>query len=86
MSLLPTILLLVPAEWLSESATFDRLMRAFAPWIRRHGRLLLAGLLVVGAGSVIGLFRLQPMSDNRLLESGDLPSLALQERIADEHA
>jgi len=85
MTLLPTILLLVPAEWLSESAAFDRVMRAFAPWTRRHGRLLLAGLLIVGAGSVIGLFRLQPMSDNRLLESGDLPSLALQERIADEH-
>jgi len=84
-SLLPAILLLVPERWLSESAAFDRLMQAFPPWIAKRGGLVLGFFLVIGAASVVGLFRLQPMSDNRLLESGDLPSLVLQERVAREH-
>lgn len=84
-SLLPAILLIVPEKWLAKSAAFDRPMRAFAPWLREHGKLVLFCFILAGAVSAFGLSRLQPMSDNRLLESGDLPSLALQERIAEEH-
>ncbi len=84
-SLLPAILLLTPRNWLTRNAMFDRPIRRLAPWLRGHAGLVTTVFLLAGAASLAGVLRLESMDDNRLLESGDLASLHLQERIAEEH-
>lgn len=84
-SLLPAILLLTPRNWLTRSAMFDRPIRRLAPWLRGHAGLVTTVFLLAGAASLAGILRLESMDDNRLLETGDLASLHLQERIAEEH-
>ena len=84
-AVLPSILMLSPARWLTRSAMFDRPIRRVAPLLRAHGRYIAVLLLVTGAASAFGISRLESLDDNRLLESGDLTSLEFQERIAREH-
>lgn len=84
-SLLPAILLLSPARWLTRNAVFDGPIRRLAPILRAHAGPLAALILLTGLASLYGISRLESLDDNRLLESGDLESLALQNRIADEH-
>lgn len=84
-SMLPAILLLSPARWLTRSALFDQPIRRLAPFLKAHAGLLAALIVMIGAASFYGMTRLEALNDNRLLESGDLESIALQERIATEH-
>lgn len=84
-SMLPAILLLAPERWLRRDAIFDQPIRRLAPLLRAHAGPLAVILVLVGIVSAYGITRLGAMNDNRLLESGDLESLALQERIAAEH-
>ncbi len=84
-SMLPAILLLARTRWLTRSAVFDQPMRRLAPFLRSHAGLLAAIIVMLGALSFYGITQLEALNDNRLLESGDLESLALQDRIADEH-
>ena len=84
-SLLPAILLLTPEKWLTRRAAFDEPIRTLAHSLRKRAGPLAALFLVMGVLSFVGITRLESIDDNRLLESGDLPSLELQERIAQEH-
>jgi predicted RND superfamily exporter protein len=84
-SMLPAILLLSPTRWLTRIALFDRPIRRLAPFLKAHAGLLAALIVMIGAASFYGITRLEALDDNRLLESGDLESIALQERIATEH-
>lgn len=84
-TLLPTILLLAPRKWLTRTAVFDHPIRRLAGWLRGHAGLVTIVFLLAGAASLAGLSQLESIDDNRLLESGDLASLRLQDRIADEH-
>ena len=84
-AVLPSVLMLSPSRWLTRDAPFDQPIRRLAPLLRAHGKYIAALLLVTGAASAFGIARLESLDDNRLLESGDLPSLAVQERIAAEH-
>ena len=84
-ALLPAILLLVPEGWLARGAVLDPPMRTLGTRLQERARPLLAAFLLLGAVSAYGISQLELLSDNRLLESGDLPSLILQDRIAEEH-
>lgn len=84
-AVLPSVLMLSPARWLTRDAPFDRPIRRLAPLLRANGKYIAALLIVTGAAAAFGIARLESLDDNRLLESGDLPSLAVQERIAREH-
>jgi predicted RND superfamily exporter protein len=84
-SLLPAILLLSPARWLTGKAVFDTPIRTLAQVIERRAGALAALVLLTAVVSLFGVAQLEAMDDNRLLESGDLPSLRLQDRIAEEH-
>ena len=84
-AVLPSVLMLSPARWLTRDAPFDQPIRRLAPLLRAHGRYIAVLLLVTGVASAFGITRLESLDDNRLLEAGDLPSLAVQERIAKEH-
>ena len=82
---LPAILVLSPSKWLTRRAMFDRPIRHVAPALRAHGRSIAVVLVLAGVASAFGIARLESLDDNRLLESGDLPSLEVQERVAAEH-
>lgn len=84
-ALLPAILLLIPERWLARGAILDRPMQTLGARLQARARPLLVLFLVIGAVSGYGISQLELLSDNRLLESGDLPSLILQDRIAEEH-
>jgi predicted RND superfamily exporter protein len=84
-ALLPAILLLVPEHWLARGAVLDLPMQTLGARLQAGARPLLAAFLLLGAVSVYGISQLELLSDNRLLESGNLPSLVLQDRIAEEH-
>lgn len=84
-SLLPAILLLTPEKWLTRRAVFDRPIRMLAHTLRKRAGPLAALFLVLSVVSFAGITRLEAIDDNRLLESGDLPSLELLDRIALEH-
>jgi predicted RND superfamily exporter protein len=84
-ALLPAILLLIPERWLTRGAVLDSPMRTLGASLQARARPLLALFLLIGAVSGYGISQLELLSDNRLLESGDLPSLVLQDRIAEEH-
>jgi len=84
-ALLPAILLLVPEKWLARGAVLDLPMQTLGASLQARARPLIAAFLLVGAVSVYGISQLELLSDNRLLESGELPSLQLQDRIAEEH-
>lgn len=84
-TMLPAILLLSPTRWLTRRALFDRPIRRLAPFLKAHAGLLAALIVMIGVASFYGITRLEALNDNRLLESGDLESIALQDRIASEH-
>ena len=84
-SMLPAILLLSPSRWLTGRALFDRPIRELAPFLKAHAGVLAALIVVIGSASFLGITRLEALNDNRLLESGSLESIALQDRIATEH-
>ena len=84
-AMLPAILLLSPTRWLTRRALFDQPIRKLAPFLKTHAGLLAALIVMIGATSLYGITRLEALNDNRLLESGNLESIALQERIASEH-
>ena len=84
-TLLPTILLLTPRSWFTRSAVFDQPIRRLAASLRGHAGPITVVFLLAGGASVAGLSQLESIDDNRLLESGDLASLRLQDRIALEH-
>ncbi len=84
-SLLPSILLLAPEKWLTRGAVFDRPIRRLAPFLRARGGPVTAVVVLAGIMALVGVTRLEALNDNRLLESGDLESLRLQDRIAGEH-
>ena len=85
LALLPAILLLVPERWLTRSAVLDFPMQTLGTRLQARARPLAAVFLLAGAVSLYGISQLELLSDNRLLESGDLPSLILQDRVAEEH-
>jgi len=84
-ALLPAILLLVPERWLTRGAALNLPLQVLGARLQARARPLLVVFLLVGAVSVYGISQLELLSDNRLLESGDLPSLELQDRFAQEH-
>lgn len=84
-SLLPAILLMSPEKWLTRQAVFDRPIRRLAPFLQDRAGPMAALFLVVGIVSLVGISRLESIDDNRLLESGDLASIDLLDRIASEH-